>query len=194
MVLIAIAPVVAGLLIGYARGGRLRHLAGIRVRAIFIPLLIAAAQLSGLGRPWPALIFGLVGLWVLLNLRGRTRIVQVALLLIVVGGAMNATAIAANGKMPYKSADPPAARASQISSAKHTPIDSDTRLPWLADIIPFHPLRAHLSVGDLVLFVGIGSFVASAMRPPRRLARTARIPQGGRQYPAGTVDTSQPHG
>jgi hypothetical protein len=172
MIILAVAPVVCGLLIGYARGGRLRHLTETRVRAVLILWVIAALQLIYLAQPqlraamtalpaFPLLvpIFGLAGLWIILNLPHRPRPIQSALILILAGGAMNAIAIALNGKMPYAPATTP------TPSPKHTPITPDTKAPWLADIIQFHPLNAAISLGDLALFLGITLLVAFAMRP-----------------------------
>lgn len=185
MIVLMTVPVIGGLLVGYCRGGSLRHLVETRFRAVVILWLIAGAQLLGFGAAQPALIFGLAGVWVLLNVLGRRRIVRIALLLILIGGAMNAAVIAVNGRMPYRSAD-------THVTVKHMPMDSDTRLPWLADIIPFPPLRAQVSVGDLVLFAGIGSFVATAMLPERsritgnsQTCRNISRPRSVRPNPTG---------
>jgi hypothetical protein len=187
MVILMIAPVIGGLLVGCRRGGRLRHLVGMRFRALAVLWLVAGAQLVGSGPARPALVFGLAGFWLVLNLRGRRWSVRIALLLILVGGAMNAAVIAANGAMPYRSAE-------THTTAKHVPMDAGTRLAWLADIIPCPPLRAQVSVGDLVLFVGIGAFVAVAMMPERPGSRIARNSQAGHNIPGPQSVRSNPHG
>jgi hypothetical protein len=178
VIILAIAPVACGLLIGYVRGGRLRRLAGLRIRAVLILWAIAAVQLVSFTQPrlssaieaWLGVkllvpIFGLAGLWVLLNIPRRSRAITIALLLILLGGGMNATAIALNGKMPYSAvASEQPGNSTEESSPKHMPLNADTRMVWLGDVIPVPPLQAALSAGDLILFVGMGLFVAAAMR------------------------------
>jgi hypothetical protein len=46
-------------------------------------------------------------------------------------------------------------------------LDSDSRLPFLADIIPLP--QSVLSLGDLFLAIGIGVFLEDQMRRPLRL-------------------------
>jgi hypothetical protein len=40
-------------------------------------------------------------------------------------------------------------------AGKHTLLTEETRLPWLADIWAVPPLRSIISVGDVVLAVGL---------------------------------------
>jgi hypothetical protein len=77
--------------------------------------------------------------------------------LVAVGLGLNAIVMAANGAMPV---DPAAMRALglgelEVPPGKHTLLTDGTRLPWLADIIPIRPLRSIVSVGDLVLALGL---------------------------------------
>ncbi|MFA9445087.1 DUF5317 domain-containing protein [Egicoccus sp. AB-alg6-2] len=79
------------------------------------------------------------------------------LVLVAAGLAANALVMAANGAMPVS---PEAIAALGIEGAevppgKHMLLDADTRLPWLADIIPVPPIRSIISVGDLVLAAGL---------------------------------------
>ena len=67
---------------------------------------------------------------------------------LVVGGALNALPILLNGAMPYR------ASARELGDGlKGTPIDDDTMLPMLGDVIEL-PAGKLVSLGDLVLAVG----------------------------------------
>lgn len=90
--------------------------------------------------------------------------------LVAAGLALNAIVIAANGAMPV---DPAAIQAigmegAEVAPGKHTMMTASTRLPWLADVIPVRPLRSIVSVGDLVLAVGLLPMVHALMRAPRQ--------------------------
>src|SRR5690348_6513696 len=112
--MLVLAPLAVGVLTGYALGGRLRTLAGTKLHATWLLLLAAGLQFcyfhwqsqrleveSWLGLSLLVPIFGLVGVWVLVNVPGRPRAVQAAATAILAGGALNAVVIAAKGRMPY---------------------------------------------------------------------------------------------
>jgi hypothetical protein len=116
----------AGLLLGWAIGGRVRNLLGHRARAIWLPWLAAALQflhyesgavrqafegLTGLSMLVP--IYGLAAGWLLVNLASRARLVQLSLVIVLLGAALNMVVITLNGAM----------------------------LPWLGDVIPFSIAR-----------------------------------------------------
>ncbi|MFN2526565.1 MAG: DUF5317 family protein, partial [Actinomycetota bacterium] len=44
-------------------------------------------------------------------------------------------------------------------TVKHERVDEDTKLPWLADVIPLPGMRQILSVGDFVLILGLARLV-----------------------------------
>jgi hypothetical protein len=176
-------PLLGGVLAGYALGGRLRQLVRTRLRAVWLLWLAAAMQLvqfefgparirieSALGISLLIPIFALAGAWLLINLVRRPPAMQVAVALILLGGGLNAAAIAANGRMPYAesalvAADVTASqRARGERSPKHVAADAATRLAWLGDVIPVRPLRKVISAGDIVLLAGVGALVAAAMR------------------------------
>lgn len=80
-----------------------------------------------------------------------------------VGLLLNVLVIAANGAMPVS---PDAARVAGITEAldsgiQHEPLTDDSRLPWLADIIPVPDTKLVISLGDVVLGAGIGVLVYS---------------------------------
>jgi hypothetical protein len=186
-----IAIVIAAVAVAYLRGGRLRHLAAAPLRApwllfVGLGLQIAVdlsagrgflADASALGLGVLVLSQVLVVAWLLLH-RELPGVWLVAL-----GLAMNAVVIAANGAMPV---DPSAVRALglgdlEVPIGKHTVLTEDTRLPWLADVLPVPPLRSIVSVGDLVIAAGLFPLTHALMRdrsdgprrPSRRISRAA---------------------
>ncbi|HYN93377.1 MAG TPA: DUF5317 family protein [Pilimelia sp.] len=193
MAALVLAPLLGGVLGGYAFGGRLSRLIRTGIRAVWLLWLAAGLQLvhfewrtartvaeAALGTSLLAPIFGLVGAWLVVNMVRRPRAVQAAAALILVGGGMNAAAIAVNGRMPFAesavlSVQPPADRqAGARESPKHVAADADTRLWWLGDVIPVAPIRKVVSAGDLVLLAGVAALIAAAMREPAGRRPTRR--------------------
>ena len=178
----------------YLRGGRLSRLADAPLHRTWLLLvglglqvgvdvaaargLLADASTEG----WLVLLVSqlLVLGWVLSNhhLPGTV--------LIAVGLVLNAVVIAANGAMPVSpealaalGADPGA-----TPTGKHTLLTEQTRLPWLADILPIPPLRVVISVGDIVLAAGLIPLTHALMshRPVEERRRTrSSAPTDGEQ-------------
>jgi hypothetical protein len=72
-------------------------------------------------------------------------------LFIGAGSLLNLIVFVANGlKMPV--------RDRFSTGVLHRPLDSSTRLPWLADVIPA-PLGIRVSIGDLLVFAGLAIVV-----------------------------------
>jgi hypothetical protein len=197
VLLLVVVPVAVGVLLGYVRGGRLRRLADVPVRATSLLWIAAALQVlhfdfagtretveSTLHLSLMVPIFGLVGVWALVNLPGRSRLARAAVALVLVGGAMNALAIAANGRMPYSEPALAAAHVSDAqrargeSSPKHEAADGSTRLPWLGDVLPVRPIQKVVSAGDIVLLLGVAAAVTGGMAPsaPGRPSIRTRLP------------------
>jgi hypothetical protein len=178
-VILLVTPVLVGVLIGYAAGGRLANLLSLRLRALWLLWLAAAVQAAqyhlsslrrllqdDLGIPMLAVVFVIVLLWVALNVARWSRPVQLAAGLIVLGAISNGLVIAANGRMPYA---PQAAVRAHLpatwTSPKNQPVDDATRLGFLGDVIPLPPLGGKVvSVGDLLIAVGVSAAVAMAWR------------------------------
>ena len=75
--------------------------------------------------------------------------------LVAIGSALNAVVILANGGMPFDAAAAAAVGALTLENdALHQPLDPDTRLPWLADVLPVGLFRAVYSVGDVIIAAG----------------------------------------
>jgi hypothetical protein len=200
MYALMVVPLLIGVLAGYALGGRLTWLARNRIRALWLLWLAAGLQLAHFRwhsarhavESWTGVslmvpIFGLVGIWVLVNLPRRTPALQLAAGAILLGGAMNLAAILANGRMPVAgSADQ---QAQGLSSPKHMIAEQDSRLVWLGDIVPIPPIRTVISMGDIVLLIGVATLIAAAMREP-----AATGSQSVHEGPAGQVHHGSGHG
>jgi hypothetical protein len=195
MMLLVLTPLACGVLAGYLLGGRLAWLLRVGIRSLWLLWLAAALQYVHFGQPawrdWLETqlhvslmvpIFALAGLWVLVNLPGRTRALQAAALVILFGGAMNALVIGLNGEMPYSEAAVRAAnmRPSQQSRAesspKHAAATSLTRLRWLGDVIPVPPIQKVISLGDIVLLLGGAGLIATGMRAPSAADAGTAVP------------------
>ncbi len=107
---------------------------------------------------------GLVALFLVLNLRlGGMGLAAIGLVL-------NVIVIAANGAMPVHA--PSAVRAGvpisfQEGGVKHEVMDASTHLPWLGDAIAVPQLKAVLSLGDVLLALGVALFAYRATRGPK---------------------------
>lgn len=76
------------------------------------------------------------------------------------GTLMNVLVIALNGAMPVsRRATDIAGVSLRDMGVKHEILDSETLLPWLGDVIPVPGLETLISLGDVVLAVGIAWLV-----------------------------------
>jgi hypothetical protein len=85
------------------------------------------------------------------------------------GILMNFTVILANQGMPVLEAAAEIAGGSGdlVLTAKHVLLTPATRLPFLGDVIPLP--GAVLSLGDVFLAIGVGSFLEDQIRQPLTL-------------------------
>ncbi|MFB9696517.1 DUF5317 family protein [Amorphoplanes digitatis] len=166
LLVVMLAPVVAGVALGYLLGGRLAGFGAIRIRALWLVWLAAGvqfAQYSALGaRPLLAVVFTLVAAWLAVNIPEWPGAVRAAAVVIVLGASLNGLAIALNGRMPYDAAG--AGSRAPAVTPKNEPADADTRLAVLGDTIAIPPLRAVVSPGDLLIGGGTCAFVVFVMR------------------------------
>ncbi|MFW5933655.1 MAG: DUF5317 domain-containing protein [Actinomycetota bacterium] len=181
----------------YLRGGRLGHVAdaplgwtwllfvGVGVQAV-VNLAAARQWLPDAG--WSGWSLLLLSQLLIVGFLIANRSLP-GTWLVAAGLALNAIVIAANGAMPV---DPAAIRAigmegAEVAPGKHTLMTSSTRLPWLADVIPVPPLRSIISVGDLVLAVGLLPMTHRLMRPSQQPRSTdgGSEPDHPRDHPHG---------
>ncbi len=158
------------------RGGSLDDLADTRFR--WTPLLVAGLVLQVAFLYWdPEWLGDGGGLAILLasNVTGAVWLVAnrtlPGLLLAGAGMALNVLVIAANGAMPVLESSADRAGITQSiddAGIKHERLDEDTVLPWLGDAIPVPPFKEVLSVGDVVLALGLCRVVDARMTVGKR--------------------------
>ncbi len=167
LTLVLVAPAV---LLAIARGGSVRRLAETELKGL--PLIFGglAVQLGLLLMvdaddvpEWAAgltLVAASAAVAGALLLNRRLAGARVAF----VGVVLNMLVIGANGGMPISVE---AAETAGIREpldeldVEHEQLRSDTRLRWLADVIPFPGSRMVVSVGDVLLAAGIARLVYS---------------------------------
>ncbi|MEZ5175650.1 MAG: DUF5317 domain-containing protein [Acidimicrobiia bacterium] len=164
--------VVIAVAVGYIRGGKLRNLTEIRVTMWWLlPLgfaILAASEwvpsdMNELAIGLVLLSYLPLLLFVWLN-RDQTGIWIAGL-----GILMNFTVISLNGGMPVleEAARIAGHEGDFLLDAKHVVLTTSTRLPFLADVIPLP--NAVLSLGDVLLAIGVGAFIEDQMRQPLTL-------------------------
>lgn len=182
----ALLVVIVGLAVGLLAGGRLRNLlelelawVGAVVAGLLLQVVVDLAATRGLIGP-PVATAGLVVSEVLVLAFVVANRSVPGMWIVGVGFALNAAVIVANGAMPV---DPEAIRslggdAVRRLAGKHELLTAGSPLPWLADRLPVPVLRVVLSVGDLVLGLGIVRLTVAALRDPIRhgASRTATGP------------------
>ena len=172
MRVIALVAILA-LALAVARGGRLRLLGFVRLRRPWLVVIAVLSQLTGalIAASWPeAYAMGLVVSTVLAAafVVANRRLAGIGLL--GVGLTLNAAVIVANGAMPVSV---PAAQRAGLAEAdlrlptdsRHETVTPQTRLQYLADVIPVPVLKEVVSVGDVLAAIGVGRFLGAAVRP-----------------------------
>jgi hypothetical protein len=159
-------------IVGLLRGGKLRNLTEIRVRAWWLLLVGFGAQLGAGFFPSSrhSLAVGLVlASYIPLLLFVWLNRESAGLWIAGIGVLMNFTVIALNGGMPVLPVAVELAGGSGeiVLDAKHVLLDETTRLPFLADIIPLP--GSVVSLGDVFLAIGVGVFLEDQLRRPVRL-------------------------
>lgn len=180
---IAVILLIAGLIAGLSRGGKLENISKVDFSHAWLVFTGLAIQVFGeiAGASFlPQLSEGFGGI-VLLALSYLLLIAFVALnfrlpgmYFIGAGLALNLIVIFLNGAMPV-SLD--AVRAAGFEAAdyletavKHEPFGDGTILGFLGDIIPVPILRRAVSIGDIVLGIGIFRLVEQVVRYDARRA------------------------
>lgn len=176
---VLIAALVAGVVAGYAMGGRLRNVDQLRIRLPWLAIAALGLQFiafsplrDSLGDSGVVAVhFASYGLLVWFVIVNRQRMG------IVVAGAgllMNLLAIALNGGYMPASRHALEVAGLQFSGAtvnNSTVIHEGTRLRFLGDVfaIPDGTIAANVfSVGDVLIIAGVAILIATAMRTAPR--------------------------
>jgi hypothetical protein len=162
---VALVAAVVGVLLGFASGGRLRHLGEHPLQ--LWPLLLVGVGLHVVAPNGVVLVAALVCLlaWCLANLQ------LVGMAVVAVGLALNVAVIAANGAMPVRPAALARAHVDADVDGPRRLQEPGDRLTVLGDALPVRPLRQVLSFGDLIVAIGTADVVVHLMR-----RRRARLP------------------
>jgi hypothetical protein len=125
----------------------------------------AAGIVQPLGGLWPALAGWALGFaFVVVNLPGAAGRARPGLVALAAGFTLNTVVRAVNLGMPYSVtvARLAGASADRIATPTpgHRPMSAHTVLPYLSDVIPVPGLRTAMSIGDLLMVIGIAWFVA----------------------------------
>lgn len=178
--------------IALLRGGRLSNLADIRLRLWWLLPLGFAIQVTPNLLPRDATWAPGVGV-------GLVLVSYLPLLLLVIlnrerkgmwlaglGILMNFSVIAANGGMPVLGEAALAAGGYEEGlllegGYKHVAMDARTLLAFLADVIPVRIFGQGnvISLGDVLLAVGLGAFLEDELRQPVRWFKRGQRTEGG---------------
>jgi Family of unknown function (DUF5317) len=185
MSLSLIAALVIALVAGLLRGGSLESLSQTRVRWVILLIEGLLVQLifdiwdpAGLTSGGKLAVLLISNLSVLAFLLLNKEIP--GMILIAFGLLLNTVVITANQAMPVSAsaADTAGIEAPTESTddLKHELLDDDTTLGFLGDVIPVPGVGEVLSVGDIVLALGVGRVVyvqtTGGRRARRKTART----------------------
>ena len=148
-----VSGVVAGIAAGVAFGGDWRRLGNLQLR--WWPLLLAAAALRLATAIAPSAdlsiyVVGFFGIGVVAARNWR----QAGATLIAIGTFSNVLVVLLNLGMPYDVGTAISVQAPLPTDALHVPIESSTRVAFLADVIPIGPVHAVYSIGDLLIAFG----------------------------------------
>lgn len=181
---LVVVVVGVAVVVSYLRGGRLRRVPDAELRQTWLLFAGLAVQLFvdvAAERAWVGDTTGY-----LLLLASQLLVFGFILAnwwrpgigLIALGLLMNALVIGANGAMPVDVAaiEQLGVENVQVPPGKHEPMTDDTRLAWLGDVYPVSPIRTIVSLGDVVLALGLVPFVHHLMT-----YRTAAERRGGRR-------------
>jgi hypothetical protein len=174
------------------RGGRLINLADIRLQFWWLLLLGFGLQAAtgflhdteqARGVATAMILVSYLPLLILVLVNRRREGMWLAGL----GILMNFSVIALNGGMPVLEGAAVIAGSKAVGAAtlpldfKHVLLDASTRLPFLADVMPVRlfGIGQVISLGDVLLAVGLGRFLEDELRRPVRWFKRGIHTEGG---------------
>ncbi|MGI9609540.1 MAG: DUF5317 domain-containing protein [Acidimicrobiia bacterium] len=170
-----LAVIGLAIVVSLLRGGRISNFTEIRLRAWWLLFIGFGMQLAAafLGSGHSDLATALV----LLSYLPLMAVVllnrdEPGMWIAGIGILMNFTVIVINSGMPVLPASIELAGGNPADitlDPKHVLLTAETRLPFLADIIPL-PGNV-ISLGDVFLAVGLGVFIEDQLKQPKRLFR-----------------------
>lgn len=196
------------LVVGWLRGGRLAGLTEISLRQFWLipaafllrggPATLARMGVTSVLRYGPTLqVVAYLVLFLALILNKGIP----GMPILTLGVALNFIVIGLNqGRMPVSpwslsvvgmSGALPALQSGALTS--HGLLNGLTRLPWLADIIPIprpYPLPKIISIGDIVMVLGVGQLVIRSMGAQGSLGRVQSPEPKGQSADGQTVSGS----
>jgi len=148
-----VSSVALGGIAGLLLQGDWRNLRDVRISWWPLALLALGLRLLALAVGLPVWIHVIA---ILLVVGVATRNWRIAgAPLIALGSALNAIVIMVNGGMPVDtSAAVEVGALTLANDALHHPLGPETRLSWLADVLPMGLFRAVYSVGDVIIAAG----------------------------------------
>ena len=148
-----VSSVAVGGLAGLLFRGDWRNLRSVRILWLPLALVALAMRVAALALGLPALAHVVASLLVAAVAARNWQIPGAVL--VAAGSTLNATVILLNGGMPFDTAAAAAVGAVMLGNdALHQPLGPNTRLPWLADVIPMGLFRTVYSVGDVIIAAG----------------------------------------
>ncbi|NLM47089.1 MAG: DUF5317 domain-containing protein [Firmicutes bacterium] len=175
-----LSGVVLAVLLGWLRGGKVARLADLKLRGLVWVAAAAVVRLGldilarrGYSLPWLMIVAYCFVLYVLfLNIR------LPGIKLFAAGTLLNFLVIAANGgAMPVSATAIKEAGLSSTPAGTHILLAETARLPFLADIIPlrppYFPLPQVISIGDILVILGIFLFIQYKMLQDKEPAAAA---------------------
>lgn len=167
--------VLAGLVFGFVRRGRLSSIARTRIRnPEFLAVAIGCSLFIDLTETGPSGVIALVGLIGGLAF-AMVNVHLVGMMVIAVGITANLLPVALNGAMPVR---PEALVEAEMVTIDELPrvsltgarelSDDATILAALGDTFPVRWTNQVISIGDLIMMVGLADLVANLMLQRRR--------------------------
>ncbi len=178
------------LAISMLRGGRLINLGDIELRSWWLLFIAFGLQAGTSWIPEDAETLGLVmilGSFALLMFLVLFNRSKPGMWIAGIGVLMNFTVIALNGGMPVLAGAAEVASGFTVAeldlagSFKHVLLDETSRLTFFADVIPLRlaGIGEVISLGDIFLALGLGVFLESELRRPRRYFKHGAHAQTG---------------